>query len=85
MTTEDPERSLFPLRVQSDRIIDLRDPLAFKLYDNDVPHRAAHWQKIRAQGLRSPTWDISDRVRVCLRWGFTVCSIPRAVIQAKHI
>ena len=63
MTPADPPRAIYPLHVTSDRIIDLRDPAACAHWDIDVTHRAAEWQDIRAQGLRSPTWDISDRVR----------------------
>ncbi len=63
MSADDPERAIYPIHVVSDRIIDLRDPVATAYHDIDVTHRAAEWQSIRAKGLRSPTWDISDRVR----------------------
>lgn len=59
----DPPRRIYPLRVTSGRIVDLRDGAATTHYNIDVTHRAAHWQKIRATGAPSPTWTISDRVR----------------------
>lgn len=63
MSVGDAKRAIYPIRVTSDKIIDLRDPDATAHFDIDVTHRAAEWQSIRAKGLRSPTWDISDRVR----------------------
>ena len=63
MSLGDPERAIYPIHVKSDKIIDLRAPDATAHFDIDVTHRAAEWQSIRANGLRSPTWDISDRVR----------------------
>lgn len=59
----DPPRAIYPLHVHSDRIVDLRDAQACAYWEIDVTHRAVEWQSIRARGLRSPTWDISDRVR----------------------
>ena len=63
MKPDDPPRGIFPVRVVSDRIVDLRDRLATDHFDIDVTHRAARWQEDRAAGRRAPTWDISDRAR----------------------
>lgn len=63
VTHQDPERAIYPIRVKSNRLVDLRDPAAVAHFGIDVTHRAAEWQDIRASGMRSPTWDISDRVR----------------------
>lgn len=60
---EAPRRAIYPLRVQGDRFIDLRDAAATAHFGIDTTHRAAAWQDIRATGARSPTWDISDAVR----------------------
>ena len=60
---DDAPRGIFPLLVTGARIVDLRDPAATKALGIDTTHRQAHWQKIRESGQRSPTWDISDRVR----------------------
>ena len=63
MRLDDPARAIFPLRVRSDRIIDLRDKAATAHFEIDTTHRAAEWQASRAAGQRAPTWDISDAVR----------------------
>ena len=63
MTADDPERQIFPLRVVSNRIVDLRDPVATRHFDIDVTDRPVEWQAWRQKGLRAPTWVISDRVR----------------------
>ena len=59
----DPARAIFPLRVTDARIVDLRDTAATAALGIDTTHRAAEWQPMRAEGLPSPTWTISDRVR----------------------
>ena len=59
----DPPRAIFPLLVTAARVVDLRDAEATKALCIDTTHRAADWQSIRARGLPSPTWEISDRVR----------------------
>ncbi|MGR3292128.1 MAG: RES family NAD+ phosphorylase [Paracoccaceae bacterium] len=59
----DPPRGLFRIRVKAARVVDLRSNAATSYFKIDVTHRAADWQSIRAQGLPSPTWSISDRVR----------------------
>ncbi len=58
-----PIRGIFPLLVADARVVDLRDKAATTALGIDVTHRAAEWQKIRARGLPSPTWEIADRVR----------------------
>ena len=63
MTERDPDRAIYPLFVTSNKIIDLRDPAACAYYKIDTTHRAAQWQDIRATSARSPTWDLSDKVR----------------------
>lgn len=63
MSDSDPQRAIYPLEVTDARIVDLRDDAATRLLGIDTTHRAAEWQLLRAQGLHSPTWDISDRVR----------------------
>jgi hypothetical protein len=60
---DDPSRVVVPLRVQSSRIVDLRDPVATAALGIDTTHRAIEWQDFRARGEPSPTWVISDRVR----------------------
>ena len=59
----DPPRGIFPLLVTGARVVDLRDDEATAALAIDTTHRASHWQDIRARGLPSPTWKISDRVR----------------------
>lgn len=59
----DPERGIFPLLVTDAHIVDLRDIEATTALGIDRTHRQADWQKHRAAGVPSPTWDISDRVR----------------------
>ena len=60
---DDPPRAMFPLWVEGARVVDLRDATATAELEIDTTHRAAEWQDIRAKGLPSPTWAISDRVR----------------------
>ncbi len=60
---DDPLRGIFPLLVNEARIVDLRDIEATEALGIDRTHRQANWQEIRKQGLPSPTWEISDRVR----------------------
>ena len=62
-TADDPPRGIFPLLVTGARVVDLRNPVATEALGIDTTHRQAHWQEIRKNGQRSPTWDISDRVR----------------------
>ena len=59
----DPPRAIFPLWLEGARVVDLRDAAATAAWGIDTTHRAAEWQAIRARGLPSPTWAISDRVR----------------------
>ncbi len=63
MDITDPPRVLVPLAVYSDKIIDLRNAKATGAYQIDVSQRAVEWQNFHAQGKRSPTWDMSDRIR----------------------
>ncbi len=60
---DDPARGIFPLSVEGGEVVDLRDLDACAALGIDRTHRQANWQTIRAKGLPSPTWDISDRVR----------------------
>lgn len=60
---DDPPRGIFPLTLTSANVADLRDPKACDALGIDTTHIQAHWQEIRAKGLPSPTWEISDRVR----------------------
>lgn len=60
---DDPPRGIFPIMVTGAKVVDLRDDVAMAALEIDTTHSNAKWQEIRAQGLRSPTWDISDRVR----------------------
>ena len=59
----DPERAIYPLHVAATRVVDLRDARATTYFDIDTTHRAAEWGAYRSRGERSPTWDISDRIR----------------------
>lgn len=63
MRDDDPPRAIFPLYVSKAQIVDLRDAAATAILGIDTTHRAAEWQELRARGLPSPTWAISDRVR----------------------
>jgi hypothetical protein len=63
MRPDDPPRAIYPLRVSQARVVDLRDRAATEYFGIDTTHRALEWQSLRAQGLPSPTWEISDRVR----------------------
>ncbi len=63
MKPDDPPRGIFTLRVEGARIIDLRDARAADHHGIDTSVRAIDWQAYRDRGERSPTWDISDRVR----------------------
>lgn len=63
MSPGDPPRAIYPLLVQSDAIVDLRDPVATRHFGIDTTHRAENWQSARANGDPAPTWQISDRVR----------------------
>ncbi len=60
---DDPARGIFPLSVEGGEVVDLRNPDAVAALGIDRTHRQANWQEFRAQGLPSPTWEISDRVR----------------------
>lgn len=63
MTPQDPPRAIFKLQVEKAQIVDLQDAVATTELGIDVSQRAVEWQSIRARGLPSPTWAISDRVR----------------------
>lgn len=63
MTPQDPARAIFKLQVEEAQVVDLRDPAATSALGIDVSQRAVEWQTIRARGLPSPTWVISNRVR----------------------
>lgn len=63
MRPDDPPRVICPLNVSNAHIVDLRDLPACEALGIDPSQRAIEWQSLRAQGLHSPTWDISDRVR----------------------
>ena len=59
----DGDRAIYPLHVRSNRIVDLRDPVATEYFAIDTSDRAAEWQADRAAGRPAPTWAIADRVR----------------------
>jgi len=59
----DGRRAIFPLRVVSDRIADLRDEVVAAQLGIETQYRAAEWQSWRARGEPAPTWEISDRAR----------------------
>jgi hypothetical protein len=61
-TPDDPVRVIVPLSVTA-HVFDLRDAVAAHAYGIDPERRTIEWQPIVAAGSRSPTWDISDRVR----------------------
>ena len=63
MQQNDPPRVVCSISVSSANIVDLRDLDACRLLDIDPSQRTVEWQDLRAKGLRSTTWDISDRVR----------------------
>ena len=63
LTDDTPARAIFPLQVSRAVVVDLRDRVATDALGIDTTHRACEWQKLRMQGLPSPTWDIADRVR----------------------
>lgn len=63
MQANDPTRIICPLLVTNAHIVDLRDTAACDTLGIDTSNRSTEWQSLRAKGLRSPTWDISDRVR----------------------
>ena len=79
----DPPRGIFPLSVDGARVVDLRDKAATDALGIDTTHGNAMWQDIRAQGLRSPTWDISDKVR---KMGFDgILSASRSKPSLSHL
>lgn len=61
---DDRQRAIFPLSVSGAHVVDLRNAAAAAHFGIDLTHRAAEWQTNRERGLPSPTWGISDRVRV---------------------
>lgn len=63
MQPDDPARAVCSISVSSANIVDLRDLAACRALTIDPSKRTVEWQELRAKGLRSPTWDISDRVR----------------------
>ena len=61
---DDEPRAIYPIRVVSDRLLDLRDAKATDYFGVDTTHRTVEWQKIRTTGAPSPTWAISDKIRI---------------------
>ena len=62
-TAEDPKWIIYPVDVQADRIVDLREPEARKVFNTDLPSIHAFWNDYLARGETSPTWILSDRLR----------------------
>lgn len=72
--SDDPSRAIYPLHITADKIVDLRDKEATKYFGIDTTHRATDWLPYEAAGQRSPTWDISDRIRNLNLDGFLYAS-----------
>ncbi|SMR83243.1 RES domain-containing protein [Aliiroseovarius halocynthiae] len=60
---DDPERGIYPLRVINAQVADLRDPETRAAYSAPLDEIHARWADLRAEGLNSPTWRVSDRAR----------------------
>ena len=60
---EDPQRYIYPFRVENALVVDMRDPEVRSALGVSLRDIHVRWPDLHANGHSSPTWALSDKIR----------------------
>ena len=61
---EDPPRGIFPIAVNNAQVVDLRKPESREAMGTRLDEMHVFWAEFYQRGVHSPTWSISDALRI---------------------